>query len=68
MVTMTKAILCLAVVSMAPTIALAREAAPNTMTARERAAGWQLLFNGRDLDGWRSFDGGAPSPSWVVRD
>ena len=68
MVTMTKAILGLAVVSMVPTIALAREAAPNTMTARERAAGWQLLFNGRDLDGWRSFDGGAPSPSWVVRD
>ena len=68
MVTMAKAILCLAEVSMVPTIALAREAAPNTMTARERAAGWQLLFNGRDLDGWRSFDGGAPSPSWKVRD
>ncbi|MDP5279511.1 DUF1080 domain-containing protein [Sphingomonas sp. DG1-23] len=38
------------------------------LTARERAEGWQLLFNGRDLSGWRSFDGSAPSSSWEVRD
>lgn len=44
------------------------DTAPNTLSAGERAAGWQLLFNGRDLTGWRAYDGGAPSPSWEVRD
>src|SRR5262249_5175236 len=44
-------------------------AAPlNTLTAQERAQGWRLLFNGRDLTGWKSYRGGAPTPSWVVRD
>jgi hypothetical protein len=43
-------------------------AVPNHLTARERADGWQLLFNGRDLAGWRSFGGAAPAPSWTVRD
>lgn len=39
----------------------------NVLTTRERAQGWRLLFNGRDLSGWRSFDGKAPGGSWVVR-
>lgn len=43
-------------------------AALNTLTAQERAEGWRLLFNGRDLAGWRSYSGGAPAPSWTVRD
>lgn len=29
-------------------------AAPNTLTPQEKAAGWQLLFDGRSLDGWRA--------------
>lgn len=29
---------------------------PNTLTADEKAAGWQLLFDGRSLDGWRASD------------
>ncbi|WP_294322196.1 DUF1080 domain-containing protein [uncultured Sphingomonas sp.] len=40
----------------------------NVLTAQERAQGWQLLFNGRDLSGWRSFDGSAPASTWTVRD
>lgn len=40
----------------------------NVLTAQERAQGWTLLFNGRDLSGWRSFDGGPPAPTWTVRD
>jgi len=27
-------------------------AAPNTLTPEEQAAGWQLLFDGKSLDGW----------------
>jgi hypothetical protein len=29
-------------------------AADNELTAREKAEGWQLLFNGRDLAGWKN--------------
>jgi len=25
---------------------------PNTLTAKETAEGWKLLFNGKDLVGW----------------
>jgi hypothetical protein len=28
----------------------------NTLTAEEKAAGWQLLFDGKSLDGWRASD------------
>ena len=28
-------------------------AAPNTLTAAEKAAGWTLLFDGTSFDGWR---------------
>ena len=29
--------------------------ADNTLTAEEQAAGWQLLFNGQNLKGWRPY-------------
>lgn len=29
---------------------------PNTLSPAEQAAGWQLLFDGRSLDGWRASD------------
>jgi hypothetical protein len=32
-------------------------AADNELTAEEKAAGWQLLFNGKDLSGWKNNDG-----------
>lgn len=51
-----------------PAIAQGKGAAPNMLTKQERAKGWTLLFNGRDLSGWRSFGGGAPSSTWAVRD
>ena len=37
----------------------------NTLTPAEREAGWQLLFDGRSLDGWRASE---QSGSFVVRD
>ncbi len=36
------------------TPALAADAKPNTLTAAEKKAGWQLLFDGKSLDGWKS--------------
>ena len=38
----------------------------NTLTPQEQAQGWQLLFNGRDLSGWKGYRKDAPSPSWKV--
>lgn len=37
------------------------------LTAAEREAGWQLLFNGIDSRGWRSFRGDAfPEQGWKI--
>jgi hypothetical protein len=46
----------------------AQEPRHNVLTAQERTNGWQLLFNGQDLSGWQSFGGGAPAPTWTVKD
>ena len=40
----------------------AEEKNPNQLTKEEAAAGFKLLFNGRDLDGWQH------SGNWVVQD
>lgn len=51
----------------------ARQAKPGTvpiagsLTQAERAAGWRSLFDGKTLDGWREYRGGAPS-GWFARD
>lgn len=42
--------------------------APNTLTPAERAAGWELLFDGRTTAGWHGY-GHAPVPAgWRVVD
>jgi hypothetical protein len=58
------AALCLAVLTLA---CAAGHAADNQLTAAEKEAGWQLLFDGKSLKGWRSYakpDG--PKQGWVV--
>lgn len=54
-----------ALVMTTPGVAWAKD---NSLTAAERAQGWKLLFNGRDLSGWRAFGGGAAPSTWTVRD
>ena len=41
---------------------------PNTLTAAERAAGWQLLFDGKTTGGWRGFGSTVCPDGWQVRD
>ena len=41
---------------------------PNTLTASEKAAGWQLLFDGKTTKGWRNFKKETIGSSWVVKD
>lgn len=45
------------------------EPAQNTLSAADKAAGWQLLFDGRTLDGWRGYRRDTvPDAGWEVRD
>jgi hypothetical protein len=48
--------------------ASAQEAAVNTLTAAEKAAGWRLLFDGKGLEGWRAYEAGKPVAGWAVVD
>lgn len=42
---------------------------PNTLTAKEKADGWRLLWDGKTTEGWRSpKDQTFPSKSWAVKD
>jgi hypothetical protein len=40
----------------------------NTLTKKEKAEGWELLFNGRDLSKFRNYKGKEVSDKWVVKD
>lgn len=45
------------------------QTAINTLTARERAAGWRLLFDGKTARDWRSTrSAGFPASGWEVKD
>ncbi|MGN0852738.1 MAG: DUF1080 domain-containing protein [Kiritimatiellia bacterium] len=46
-------------------------AAPNTLTAREKAEGWRLLWDGKTLNGWVAEKGGCKAPpakGWKIED
>ncbi len=40
----------------------------NTLTPAEKKAGWRLLFDGKDLKGWRGFKADKPDAGWTVKD
>jgi hypothetical protein len=44
------------------------EAAANVLTDVEKAAGWELLFNGKDLSGWHNFKKTDVRPGWQIKD
>ena len=37
-----------------------------TLTDKEIKDGWELLFNGKNLDGWRDYSGNGVSGPWIV--
>ncbi|MFZ1749652.1 MAG: family 16 glycoside hydrolase, partial [Saprospiraceae bacterium] len=42
--------------------------ANNTLSPSEQKAGWQLLFDGKSLSGWRNFKKKSIGKSWVIND
>jgi hypothetical protein len=42
--------------------------ANNTLSKAEKRAGWQLLFNGTNFDGWHNFRQEGIQPGWQVAD
>jgi hypothetical protein len=47
----------------------AQNAAPNTLTAAEEAAGWKLLFDGKDANAhWRGYKKEKLPEGWVAKD
>lgn len=40
----------------------------NILSATEQAAGWKLLFNGKDFTGWSNFKKSGVRPGWQVKD
>lgn len=48
--------------------AAAAEPEPNTLTDKEKKAGWKLLFDGKTTEGWRNYKKEDLSPMWNVTD
>ena len=45
-----------------------QEETQNVLTAQEESEGWQLLFDGLTLDGWRDYNGTELTGPWEVRE
>lgn len=41
---------------------------PNSLTEQEEKDGWQLLFDGESLTGWKRYNADTIGPLWSVRD
>ncbi len=62
------ALICVAVF-LACGLVFAADTNPNQLTAKEKAAGWRLLFDGNTLQGWRGYKlAGPPEAGWEIQD
>ncbi len=49
-------------------LAQQKSAGDNTLSKKEKADGWQLLFNGKSGDGWRGFNKKSFPAGWVIEE
>lgn len=61
-----KIILFVSIIMITFTNACTSEGQHNTLSQQEVNDGWELLFNGEDLDGWRDYNGENLSAPWFV--
>ena len=47
---------------------LAALSPPNSLADDEKKAGWKLLFNGENFDGWHNFKSDSVRPGWQVKE
>ena len=40
----------------------------NKLSKKEKNAGWELLFTGKNFDGWRQCNGDAMPANWTIED
>jgi hypothetical protein len=48
--------------------AVAEQVGPNSLSAAERTAGWELLFDGRTTTGWRTYNLDSLRGGWSAQD
>jgi len=47
---------------------LGKNSTPNTLSAKERKKGWQLLFDGKSTDGWHGYNMKSFPDCWAIED
>lgn len=66
LLTVTATLFCM--ISTAQPVNSQREEKPNTLSEREKAQKWQLLFDGETTKGWHSFNKPDAGAAWKVKD
>lgn len=49
-------------------VAIAGDVPINSLSEYERRSGWQLLFDGETIDGWRNYQSESVSDGWSIQD
>jgi hypothetical protein len=60
--------IALIVICLACLAACDRNAPNDEILSQQSPAEWKALFNGKNLEGWRSYGETEPNPAWIVED